>query len=68
MVDKNLYRSAEAKVGLISKVVADKLGITPAALSRKVNNQSDFKLSEIQKLVEILELTPEETMLIFFTK
>lgn len=68
MTNKKLYRAAEARVGLISKVVADKLGITPVSLSKKVNNQVDFKSSEITELIKILCLTPEEVVSIFFAE
>ena len=46
--------------------IAKALGIDPATLSRKISEQSDFYRSEIETLCKILDLTPEETLQIFF--
>ena len=48
--------------------VADKLGITYQGFLNKINNESEFKASEIQTLKELLNLTNKERDKIFFTK
>lgn len=50
---------------LTSKDVAEKLGISKQALSYKLNNKQDFKVSEIWDLAKLLELTDGEIVRIF---
>lgn len=50
---------------LTSKDVAEKLGISKQALSYKMNNKQDFKVSEIWDLAKLLELTDGEIVRIF---
>ena len=66
MFKKNELRAIMARKEISSNELAKALGIDPATLSRKISGQSDFYRSEIEKLYKILELTPEETMQIFF--
>lgn len=61
---KALREKIEAK-GLKLKAVAEKLGITPYCLQRKINNENEFKVSEVDKLSSMLELTLSETQAIF---
>lgn len=63
---KALREKIEAK-GLKLKAVAEKLGITPYCLQRKINNENEFKVSEVDKLSSMLELTLSETQAIFFS-
>ena len=44
-----------------------KIGITYQGFLKKINNESEFKASEIQGLKELLNLTDEERDKIFFT-
>lgn len=53
--------------GLKYKVIAEKLGITPYCLQRKINNENEFKVSEVDKLSSMLELSLHETQAIFFS-
>lgn len=52
--------------GYYSKDIAEYLKITPTALSRKIKGGSEFTRDEIEKLIKLLELTPEQTMRLFF--
>ena len=52
--------------GLLQEQVAMQLGMTSATFNYKVNNKTEFKASEIKKLAEILHLTADEVMAIFF--
>ncbi len=44
------------KAGLSQKDFAIKVGISPIVFSRKINGESDFKLSEIKRILEFWEL------------
>ena len=45
---------------------AKRLNISRASFSNKLNNKTDFWATEIQKLSDMLNLTPEQRTLIFF--
>lgn len=46
--------------------IAQKLGIGVAALTNKIYNRSDFKVSEVKMLCELLNLSKSEREAIFF--
>ena len=46
---------------------AEKLEISDASLSYKLNNKKVFNQDQIQRAIEILNLTAQETMDYFFT-
>lgn len=46
--------------------IAEGLGLSRQSLYLKMKGERDFKTSEVSKLCEILRLTDEEKMLIFF--
>lgn len=53
--------------GIKKVFLAEKLGITPFGLSKKINNINEFKASEIQTLCELLNITSlKEKESIFF--
>lgn len=66
MFKKNEFKAMLARKEISVGDVARALGIDPATLSRKISGQSDFYRNEIEKLCQILKLTPDETMQIFF--
>lgn len=47
--------------------VADELGITATALEYKLCNSIPFTVAEIAKLIQILNLSPDEVGSLFFT-
>lgn len=51
--------------GINKEELAAKLGMSRSALYRKMNGTSEFTLTEVQRIVEILEL--ESPVPIFFT-
>lgn len=57
MIDKSGYKL---------RFIASKLGITYQGFLRKINNETEFKASEIQGLKELLNLTDKERDEIFF--
>lgn len=66
MVNSNILRQTIKNNGIKMKFVAEKLGISPNSLTRKINNQTEFKLSEIEKLSVILTLTEADKTALFF--
>jgi len=52
--------------GLRLDFIAEKLNISRQTLSDKINGKKQFKLCEIQMLVKVLNLTPDEIDAIFF--
>lgn len=66
MTDTKVLRERIAAKGLKYKAIAENLGITPYCLQRKINNENEFKVSEVDKLSSMLGLTLEETRAIFF--
>ncbi len=60
MVASNRLKGRIVELGLQRDVIADKLGISPAALSYKLNNKTEFKASEISILSNILKISDEK--------
>lgn len=68
MTDSELLRAAIRSSGYKMSYLAEKLGITPQGLYKKIGNQSEFKASEILILTQILGLSHRERESIFFAK
>lgn len=68
MFKKNEFRAILVRKEISASEIAKELGIDPATLSRKISGQSDFYRNEIEKICRILELSPDETMQIFFVQ
>lgn len=66
MINSNLLKSAIVRTGMADYEVAEKIGISKSSISRKINGTCEFKMSEFEKLVQLLNLSPDETMAIFF--
>ena len=64
MTDTKLLRELITNAGLKYKYVAS--GITPQALQQKIENDREFKASEIDGLAKLLDLTPADKDRIFF--
>lgn len=56
------------KSGLKYKFIAEKIGITPQGLLKKIENTNEFKASEIEKLCELLLIGDIERIGVFFAK
>lgn len=65
MFNRALFQYAVDRKNMTMLSVADRLGVNPATLYRKVHGQSDFTRGEIQLLREILGLTVREADAIF---
>lgn len=68
MTNTKLLREKISDSGMKLGYIADHLGISPRALLMKIENQTEFKSSEIKKLSEILGIeTAEEQRQIFLS-
>lgn len=68
MTDRTLLREKIAESGIVMRHLAEKCGITPQSFSGKINGHNNFSMSEAATLKDILGLTDEEFMAIFFAK
>ena len=66
MTDTILLREKIENCGYKLRFVAKQLGITYAGFLKKMNNETEFKVSEVAILKELLRLTAEEVNKIFF--
>ena len=67
MVDTRLLRiKIEVKRTNISEI-ASKMGIDKATLYRRIANSETFTIGEVGKIAEILNLTHDEAVSIFFS-
>ena len=66
MFNKFAFRAAVINAGMTLGGLADILGLNPATLTIKMTGQSDFTLSEIHNIRNVLGLTPMESDKIFF--
>lgn len=66
MTNTNLLRKKIDESGYKLRFVASKLGITYQGFLKKINNETEFKASEMQILRELLNLTDAEFEQIFF--
>lgn len=66
MTDTKLLRDHIAKSGFKLAYLAEQLGITRQALQKKIENDSEFKASEVDRLSKLLNLSVEEKEGIFF--
>lgn len=64
-MDRAELRAEIARSGITNLALARQLGISDQAFYNKMNGKSEFRESEIRKLVEILSLSPEKLNLIF---
>ena len=67
-MNKNKLKGKIRKKGLTYKILAKKIGISVTSVNYKVNGQNLFNHEEMIKLREILRLTDNEIIEIFFHK
>ena len=67
MTNTNLLRKKIDESGYKLRFIASKLGITYQGFWKKINNETEFKASEMQILRELLNLMDAEFEQIFFT-
>lgn len=54
--------------GVTQEIIARKTGINAATLNKKLNNNSQFKQSEMQTILHCLGLPLDSVVVYFFTK
>jgi len=62
---KKLSEVIQSK-GLKLEFIAKSIGISVGSMSNKMNGKTNFKLPEVQKLKELLNLSAKEAYEIFF--
>lgn len=67
-MNRNELRAEIARKGKSNKAIIRALNISEQAFYNKMSGNSEFKESEIKKLIEILELTVEDVNRIFLTE
>lgn len=68
MTNTELLKDKIEKSGYKLKYIAEQIGITYYGFLKKVNNETEFKASEIQTLCDLLEIAGEEKEKIFFAQ
>lgn len=68
MTNTKALRDKIDESGYKLRYIAQQLGITYQGFLKKINNESEFKASEIQILFELLPMTETERDAIFFTQ
>lgn len=68
MTDTNALRKSIQESGVSISFIARKIGITREGFYKKMNNETEFKASEISCLKKVLNLTNSERDAIFFAK
>lgn len=66
MTDSAMLRKLIEKSGYKLRYIAERIGITYQGFLKKLNNETEFKASEIQILYELLGMTEVEREAIFF--
>lgn len=69
VTNTEMLRDVIKKSGLKLEFIAEKLGITRFSLSKKIENVTEFKTSEVQKMCDVLQITdPQDKEAIFFAQ
>ena len=68
MTDTVALRAVIADSGLKYKVLAEIMGLSPYALQLKIDNESEFKASEIDTLANALGMDMRQRDSIFFCR
>lgn len=66
MTDTALLRDQINVSGYKMNFIAEQVGITYAGFLKKLNNETEFKATEIQKLCEVLKIGVDLKEKIFF--
>ena len=67
MTNTEKLREAIDAQGIAISTIANKLGISREGLYKKINNETEFKASEIAALTDILRLSNNQRDEIFLT-
>ncbi len=67
MLNVNLLRGAYVSRGFNQASLSKALGFKTQTFKRKIDGTSTFTLDEVQKMKELLSLTSDELIAIFFS-
>lgn len=67
MTNTKLLRSKIDESGYKLRFIAKKLGITYQGFLNKINNDTEFKATEIKILCDLLDIDIQQKEVIFFT-
>ena len=65
-MNKNTLKSHMAGLGITQGELAEALGLSKSAISRRLSGEVAFSVDEIKRIKKILKLTEKETYSIFF--
>lgn len=65
-MNRTELREIIKRKGISNLVLAEELGLSEQALQSKISGNSEFKESEIRKVIGLLELAPGDVDLVFF--
>lgn len=68
MTDSQILKDTIEKSGLKKGQIAKVMGINPYTLALKINNEREFKASEIDALCRLLNINVDQRMAIFFAQ
>lgn len=66
MTNTEMLKEAIGDSGISIKAIANKIGISREGLYKKLNNQTEFKASEIMAIADILRMDAKQRDHIFF--
>lgn len=66
MTNSELLSEVISEFGITIKALSKRIGITREGFYKKLNNETEFKASEISAIQQILQLTNEKRDEIFF--
>ena len=68
MTNTNMLKKKIEESGYKLRFIANKLGITYQGFLKKINNETEFKASEIQTLCNLLNICLQDRESIFFAE
>jgi len=66
MVDLKKLKEAIDSSGVTNRHIASSLGITEQSFSNKMNGRTEFKVTEMNLLINVLHLSKTDAYCIFF--
>ena len=68
MINSELLKDKIENSGYRFSWIAKKMNLSPYGLRKKINKETEFKVSEVTKICELLGITDREREVIFFCK
>ena len=68
MTDTKMLRERLSESGYKLRYIAEQIGITYAGFLKKINNETEFKASEIKAICDLIGIDAEDREKIFFAE